>query len=712
MEDPWKPDHTFKFPASGKRNLKFQYNWMTKWNWLLYSKIEDGAFCKYCLLFSSGEGGRGSQSLGVLVKKPFNQWKDAIDQFKYHESTSYHKTNALKASVWSNVEAGNQPSVELLQNTAMQQQILQNRKSILPIIETVIFCGRQGIALRAHRDHGDLDLNDSPIENEGNFRALLRFRACSGDDDLKNHLETGSKNALYLSPKIQNEVISACNEIILKKVVDMINFAQCFTVLADETTDISTEEQLSIGVRYIYGKHIKEDFLQFVPVHDLKGKGLASVIVASLAKFGINTKYLRGQGYDGASAMSGKFIGAQAHVQDTHPMAIYVHCASHSLNLAISTSCSVTDIRNCCAIASKIYVFFNTPKRCEVLKKSICEKCPDTKATRLKQMCPTRWVERHDSILQLEEILPAIHYALEEISTWEDSDTSSSAIQLCSSIKSSAFLISLHILAKVFSLSLPLCRSLQLENVDLLAAVNMVNQLKDKIQEIRINDKTEFSIIFNSAKAQAELFGTNLIIPRLASRQTHRFNLKTDSSEDYFRISVFLPFLDHFSNELNLRFLKHQKLLGSFMCLLPEKNCAITNIEEDQMKYLITFYAQDVQCSDTAAIGELHMWYEKLKELNIYSRQAMKYFVLCNEDIFPTIHKLLKILITLPVSTCTSERSFSTLRRLKTYLRNSTGQQRLNGLAMLNIHREVIISPEEVLNEMAKSQRRLEFRLS
>jgi hypothetical protein len=52
--------------------------------------------------------------------------------------------------------------------------------------------------------------------------------------------------------------------------------------------------------------------------------------------------------------------------------------------------------------------------------------------------------------------------------------------------------------------------------------------------------------------------------------------------------------------------------------------------------------------------------------------------------VYPEISKLLQILITLPVTTPTGERSFSTLRRLKTYLRTTTGQQKLNGMATLN----------------------------
>jgi len=77
--------------------------------------------------------------------------------------------------------------------------------------------------------------------------------------------------------------------------------------------------------------------------------------------------------------------------------------------------------------------------------------------------------------------------------------------------------------------------------------------------------------------------------------------------------------------------------------------------------------------------------------------------------LFPNVYKLIKILVTLPVSTCTAERSFPALRRLKTFLRSTMGQNRLNGLALLNIHREISVTPEEVLNQVTKTKKKLDF---
>lgn len=78
----------------------------------------------------------------------------------------------------------------------------------------------------------------------------------------------------------------------------------------------------------------------------------------------------------------------------------------------------------------------------------------------------------------------------------------------------------------------------------------------------------------------------------------------------------------------------------------------------------------------------------------------------CNKDLFLNVFKLLQIFATLPVTSCEPERSFYTLKRIKTYLRNSIGQFRLNGLTYLNIHREVEVTVEEVIQKLSFNQKR------
>lgn len=192
--------------------------------------------------------------------------------------------------------------------------------------------------------------------------------------------------------------------------------AKCFSILADETCDISTTEHISLCVRYIDEENdnkICEQFLQFVPVTSTTGKNLSDKILESLNNYGIDLTYLRGQGYDGSAAMSGKFNGVQSHIS---ALCSYVHCASHSLNLAIGNAVSVIEIRNCIGIIEKVYNFFNTPKRLDVLVNNIDKYTPDTnKRQKLRQVCPTRWVERHEAIMTMVELYDAVIHSLETI---------------------------------------------------------------------------------------------------------------------------------------------------------------------------------------------------------------------------------------------------------------------------------------------------------
>jgi hypothetical protein len=76
---------------------------------------------------------------------------------------------------------------------------------------------------------------------------------------------------LYDGWKIQNEILIVCNNLILKQHVKDINKYKAFTVLADETIDISNKDQLTICVRYIHTeqKKIRKDFLHFVEVKEV-----------------------------------------------------------------------------------------------------------------------------------------------------------------------------------------------------------------------------------------------------------------------------------------------------------------------------------------------------------------------------------------------------------------------------------------------------------
>ena len=77
---------------------------------------------------------------------------------------------------------------------------------------------------------------------------------------------------------------------------------------------------------------------------------------------------------------------------------------------------------------------------------------------------------------------------------------------------------------------------------------------------------------------------------------------------------------------------------------------------------------------------------------------------------FKNIQMALKLLTTMPVTSCSCERSFSAMRRLKNYTRSTMTNDRLNGLALMHIHRDIIPSIDDVLDRYGNSgNRRLKF---
>ncbi|XP_050064205.1 zinc finger MYM-type protein 1-like [Aphis gossypii] len=692
-----RPSPDYKFPANGPRKLKFQNKWFYNWKWLSYSKSLDGAFCVYCVLFGTDEV--KYQKLGKLVCEKYNSWNCAVEKFNKHQSLIYHLTAMEKANGFLNIFNNKQNSV------AVQLEIEENRLFIQPIIETILLCGRQGLALRGHKDYGPIQFGTLfPSENDGNFRPLLRYRINGGDQKFLQRLQNCPRNATYTSSGIQNQIIDIIGSIIIKKLVNKINLAKCFTVLADETCDISGIEQFSLCVRYYDNdsKMMREDFLKFVPVVDVTGNGLAVVLMDSLTNIGLDLNFLRGQGYDGASVMRGHFNGVQAVVRRSYPLALYSHCSSHSLNLAISDACDMKSIRNATDTLQAIYVFFKTPKRQDVLRKTIDKIAPENKKKKLKDLCPTRWVERHESVMVFLELFDSVIEALEEISNWVDRETSSKSNNLLCSLKNGEFLLAVYVLAKALSISLPLSRQLQTENLDLVKAIALAEDVSQTVMELRRKAEEDFKEIYTEVNRKCETLGVAITIPRLTKNQQHRSNFSTNSSEEYFRLSIYIPFLDSFSNQLSERFLAHKSLVKNFSCLLIEHVD-----DEENFDKLLEIYAEDIKVDEKSAKGEFLVWKQQIKKST--PKNVIDALHNSSSIIFPSIHRLLVILATFPVTTSTSERSFSTLCRLKTYLRNTVGENRLNGLALMQIHRDIPVSTAEVIDELALKCRRLQF---
>lgn len=90
------PPYNYNFPIQSTRNLKLQVQLIDQFSLILYSKIKNGIYCKYCLIFAKDISGKiNNQKLGNFVSKSFNNWKKAEEIFNKYEKNDYHNSQYL-----------------------------------------------------------------------------------------------------------------------------------------------------------------------------------------------------------------------------------------------------------------------------------------------------------------------------------------------------------------------------------------------------------------------------------------------------------------------------------------------------------------------------------------------------------------------------------------------------------------------------------------
>ena len=217
------PNISFHFPKVDGR--QFKSGWLKQSSWLRYSPSMDGGFCLACVLFGH-EFAKGSK-VKLLRTDPVRSSPSAVSDFKRHvegkrkkkdhgRNRNLHKDiSALLYSVQEKMESNFEDVDEML-DTQFKFEAIKNRKILRSIINTIIFLGRQGLALKGNKDNSEYhpDVGKYSTGSVSNLIELLNYRARGEDKDLDKHLESYSKKASSISKTTQKELIQCCSEII------------------------------------------------------------------------------------------------------------------------------------------------------------------------------------------------------------------------------------------------------------------------------------------------------------------------------------------------------------------------------------------------------------------------------------------------------------------------------------------------------------------
>lgn len=190
-EGPHQP-LDFNYPVNNGR--KFQKSWFEQLPWLEYYGEVNRAFCFPCRLFKNEVRG---YSENTFTEIGFQNWKKGVEKFKSHESSEAHRSSIEKLRAYESSLKRGSVTVQLISQRA--SEIEENKKYLESICETLLFCARQGIALRGHDEKED-------SSNKGTFLELLNLR--SKDNDLvKKFFMKKEKYFSYSSKEIQNEIL-------------------------------------------------------------------------------------------------------------------------------------------------------------------------------------------------------------------------------------------------------------------------------------------------------------------------------------------------------------------------------------------------------------------------------------------------------------------------------------------------------------------------
>lgn len=189
------------------------------------------------------------------------------------------------------------------------------------------------------------------------------------------------------SKTVQNELLDCMLSVVREHIIQEAQSSDFLSIQADETTDIATQCQLVLVLRYIDAKsNIQERFFEFIPLHSTTADSIATALKERLAVIlpEDQKSKLISQAYDGASVMRGATAGVQRKMQDVYPNAHYIHCYAHQLNLIMQQATSnIPKVRIFFSDLGGFASFFSrSPKRTAVLDKVVAHRLPTSSSVR------------------------------------------------------------------------------------------------------------------------------------------------------------------------------------------------------------------------------------------------------------------------------------------------------------------------------------------
>ncbi|XP_051168857.1 zinc finger MYM-type protein 1-like [Leptopilina boulardi] len=415
--------------------------------WLVYSESQNKVYCFPCKLFSNSqthvvrEGCDDWRHLSNILKKHENNQEHMLCMFKWME---FHK--AIKLGKTIDME-----NERLLQESQKYWYNVFQR-----LVDVINFLASHNLAFRGHRES-------------------------KYDHVLSEHLQNFNEKKIrqsYMSPEIQNELITLMSKSLIDKVIEKVKQAKYFAFMLDCTRDVSRTEQMSIILRFCNALtgELEEHFIGFIAASETTGEFITKLVLNELEKHGLDIQNCRGQGYDNGANM----VGINKGILNINPRAFFTPCGCHSWNLIlVDAAKSSSTATTFFGYIQKIYLLFSlSSKRWELLK--------DKLKLTLKSLSDTRWESRISAvkaiILQFDKIIDCI---IELKDQTKEADVLCDCEGVLKEMLTFEFIVSIHVWYEVLLRVNNISKIWQSVQINLNVDVDYLRDFKDWLQEYR-----------------------------------------------------------------------------------------------------------------------------------------------------------------------------------------------------------------------------------
>ncbi len=654
---------------SGQR--KYNKKWEKQFLWLEYDENYRGAFCKTCRKYDHHPS---QKTGGAWITKPFKNWKKAVEKMRAHAKSDTH----IRRSEAELLATKKEVSILEQLRSVTEEQRIRNRKGIKALLRCTHFLAR------------------NHIPHTTNFAALVNLIVSCGDD-LKQFTEKSARNATYTSTDSVSDFLEALGLWVEESQLKRLRKAPFYSVMADECTDISTIEELSLCFRWEENGEPVEHFFDTIPLKKTDAASIYTTLTDWFKQKGIQPTKLVGMGFDGAATFSGVRTGVQARLKKNSPRALYVHCHCHLLQLACVQAANHTPgIEHVYKTLLTLWKFFHySPKRAEHLKS--VQRVLDLPELKVTKPSDTRWLAHEQCVKAVKKSYASIVIALE---TFYEQTHEPEALGLNKALSKKSTVMAIYLLDFVLPQVAKLSRCLQAEKLDLTAISGLVDSTLQTLHESLL---PAANWVLELLDAQDELQAIAII---------------DSESITSFQDKVAKPFVTDLKENISRRF-SSQDIVASFSIFdsskLPQKDSPdLSSYGDEFLGVLEDHYGKELAAksvegeeftvpalvsSDIRTEWVTFRRYIATRPKEDNTKLLME--LATNSmlvQMFPHLSDLAKVCLSIPVGTASVERSFSQMKMIKTRLRSRLGEQNLAHLMRIAIE-----MPEELPDDIVES---------